>query len=321
MSIENRSTTLTSNDEQSFYNAYYKLECVDPASDQLDQAPGIDFWPDDISACVMNITPSLAHQWLERNIKNRSLKRRHIQELVSVLENGHWRLNGESICFSRHGELLDGQHRLHAIAKSGVAAAAIVVFGVDNEVMRTYDQGSKRTTADHLNINGEKNYVSLGATLRLLFMWKTHQFHKEGPKFTPDQETLENLLTQHPSVRDSVPIAKKSGRFINVTNGAALHFLFRQTKIVMNGDRSLAADHFFEKLASGENITKQDPVYRLREALLLNQTSKKLNSVQTRAMTIKAWNLFSQNRRRGRIHWDPTEEPFPKIHGLAEEAE
>ena len=317
MSIENHSATQSSIDDQSFYNTYYKLEYIDPASDLINHAPGIDFWPDDISACVMNITPSLAQQWLERNIKNRSLKRRQIHELVSVLENDHWRLNGESICFSKHGELLDGQHRLHAIEKSGIAAAAIVVFGVDNEVMRTYDQGSKRTTADHLNISGEKNYVSLGATLRLLFMWKTHQFHKDGPKFTPDQETLENLLAQHPSLRNSIPIAKKSGRFINVANGAVLHFLFRQTNLVMNGNKYPAADYFFEKLASGENITKQDPVYRLREALLVNQTSKKLNAVQTRAMTINAWNLFAQGRKRGSIHWDPAEESFPEIHGLA----
>ncbi|OSM04457.1 hypothetical protein [Magnetofaba australis] len=315
-------TTNAHQDDLSVYKLFYKLEEIDPLTCDEGTAPGIDFWPDAISACVMHITPALAQQWLERNVKNRSLKKRHLHELVSVLENNHWRLNGESICFSKHGELLDGQHRLHAIEKSGIAAAAIVVFGVDNGVMRTYDQGSKRTTADHLNINGEKHYVNLGAALRLLYMWSTEQFHKDGPKFSPDQETLENLLQEHPKLRESIQFGNKARRFINVANGAVLHFLFRRTQYVMNSDKETpAADHFFNKLTTGENITKQDSVYRLREALLVNQTSKKLNSVQVRAMTIKAWNLFAQGKKRGCIHWDPAEEPFPQIHGLDEETE
>ncbi len=145
------------NEDQSVFEMYYQLERIDPRSGSNDQAPGIHFWPKVLSACIMVITPMLAQQWLERNEKNRSLKRRKILELVSALEDRHWRLNGESICFSNGGRLLDGQHRLHAIAKSDIPAAAVVVFGVNDEVMRTYDQGVKRTTADHFNINNEKH--------------------------------------------------------------------------------------------------------------------------------------------------------------------
>ena len=307
--------TEKSSEDLSVFERYYQLDLIDPRTNGDDYAPGLHFWPKHLSACVMIITPTLAKEWLERNGKNRNLKRRKILELVSALEDSHWRLNGESICFSNRGQLLDGQHRLHAILKSGIPAPALTVFGVNNEVMRTYDQGVKRTNADHFNISGEKNCAALGATLRLLYMWKTFQFHKTGPRFTPDQETLDKLLNECPTVRISVQQGKKISRFITPANASVLHFLFSKTKIAMSSDES-AADHFFKKLGSGENVTRQDAVYRLREALTENRTSKKLTEVQIRAMAIKAWNIFVQNRKRGRIHWDATEEAFPEIHGL-----
>ena len=308
--------TRKNNGDQSMFKLFYQLERIDPrARNDSGPHPGIHFWPEVISACVMVITPKLAKKWLKRNGKNRNLKRRKILELATVLKKNHWRLNGESICFSNTGRLLDGQNRLYAFAESGIPAEAIVVFGMDEEVMRTYDQGIKRTSSDHYNISGEKSYASLGATLRLLYMWETHQFHNTGPIFSPDQETLDKLLDKHPSVRNSVLKGQKAYRFLTTANAAVLHLLFSQTKIEMNSG-GLAADHFLEKLVSGENITRQDSVYRLREALTENRTSKKLTAVQIRAMTIKAWNIFSQNRKRGRIHWDSIEEEFPEIYGL-----
>ena len=161
----------------------------------------------------------------------------------------------------------------------------------------------------------EKNYAALGATLRLLYMWETLQFHKVAPKFTPDQETLDKLLAKYPIVRSSVLKGKKVSRFMTTANAAVLHLLFSRTEI-RKSSSELAADHFLEKIGSGENITRQDVVYRLREALTENRTSKKFNTVQIRAMTIKAWNIFAQDRKRGRIQWDSTEEAFPSIYGL-----
>ena len=315
MDLTFKNPTRQNGEDRSVFEMYYQLERIDPRVNSGTQAPGIHFWPRTHSACIMVITPDLAKKWLERNEKNRSLKNRKVLELVSTIEDSHWRLNGESICFSNDGRLLDGQHRLHAVIKSGIPAESFIAFGIDDGVMRTYDQGVKRTNADHFNISGEKNCVVLGATIRLLYMWKTLQFHKAGPKFTPDQETLDKLLAEHPSVRSSVQKSKKTARLMTTANAAALHFLFSYTGIEM-GSGQLAADHFIEKLGSGENITRQDAVYRLREALTENRTSKKLTPVQMRAMTIKAWNIFSQDKKRGRIHWDSTEEAFPEIFGL-----
>jgi hypothetical protein len=301
---------------QSIFESFYQLELIDPRSCGDDQAPGIHFWPKKLSACVMLITPDLAMSWLERNKKNRNLKNRKVLELVSTIEDDHWRLNGESICFSYDGLLLDGQHRLHAIVKSDIPAAAVTVFGVNDEVMRTYDQGVKRTNADHYNIQGEKNYTKLGATLQLLYMWKTRQFHRPGPQFNPDQGTLDKLLDQYPEIRNSVQKTSRTRRFMSTANAAVLHHLFSQTKITMVSTEQLAADFFFERLVSGENLTRQDAIYRLREALIENRTNKKLSTVQIRAMTIKTWNVFSRCQKRGRIQWDSSEQLFPEIFGL-----
>ena len=81
---------------------------------------------------IVRVTPALATEWLEGNV---ALNRRLIPNLVTFyaaeMRAGKWRVNGESIKFSKSGALMDGQHRLHAIIKVNQSIPMVVVRELD----------------------------------------------------------------------------------------------------------------------------------------------------------------------------------------------
>src|SRR5690606_15046145 len=72
--------------------------------------------------------------------------------------NGLWDPSAcDPIRISSTGEIIDGQHRLNAIIKSGVPQDFIVYRNVPDDARYTFDQGKSRTAADAMKIHGVKN--------------------------------------------------------------------------------------------------------------------------------------------------------------------
>jgi len=79
------------------------------------------------------ITPELADEIIKtRNNRNRPLRRDHVNDFKSELQNGTFKEVG-TITVGKSGTLLDGQHRLKAIAESGIGAYMTVVLGQDDD--------------------------------------------------------------------------------------------------------------------------------------------------------------------------------------------
>lgn len=91
------------------------------------------------------ITPSTAKKYLEKNVGNyRKLDKSRVSCYAEEMTNGTWQDNGETIKFSKEGRLLDGQHRLSAIVRSGRCVGMYVVRDVAANV-NVIDVGKPRT--------------------------------------------------------------------------------------------------------------------------------------------------------------------------------
>lgn len=102
---------------------------------------------------IETITPEIAESYLKRNTNNyRSIDSWTVKMYADDMAAGRWQFNGESIRFSKSGELIDGQHRLKAIVKAKVPVKMLVVRDVDDEVS-IYDVGKGRTSAQILSAN------------------------------------------------------------------------------------------------------------------------------------------------------------------------
>lgn len=123
---------------------------------------------------VIKITPEKANEFLGKNIVNRNIRDKRVNQYVKEMQNGRWELNGESIKFNDKGELIDGQHRLTAIVKSGMAIDMCVVWDVPSEVT-ILDRGSGRSTADTLIISGMDKKLANSTVVGIvkLHFWNT----------------------------------------------------------------------------------------------------------------------------------------------------
>lgn len=107
-----------------------------------------------ISAKYMDITPEFAKELLDQNKDNyRAINHKRVEMYSRQMASGLWQENAEPIHVYEDGTLANGQHRLSAVVDSGATIPMLIVYGVKKDV-RTFDVGSRRTTAQILKANG-----------------------------------------------------------------------------------------------------------------------------------------------------------------------
>ena len=98
----------------------------------------------------MDVTPEMAGDLLKNNATNRRVRPGHVNALAAVMAAGQFQSTHQGIALNEEGQVVDGQHRLLAIIKSGVTITMPVAFGVNAEHYGhlMIDVGMNRTTAD-----------------------------------------------------------------------------------------------------------------------------------------------------------------------------
>lgn len=96
----------------------------------------------------------MAREWLERNTINRPLRKSVVAGYKAAYIRGEHRVTHQGIAFCKTGELLDGQHRLTAIAEmpDGFSLEMQVTTGLEPEAFEGIDIGLKRTPGDVLRV-------------------------------------------------------------------------------------------------------------------------------------------------------------------------
>lgn len=115
-------------------------------------------------------TPAMAEDFLKRNSKNRSLNAQRVNHLVRQILDGRWVLTHQGIAFWDDGTLADGQHRLTAIAKAGIAVPVLMTTGLLKPAIHAIDAGLARSTKDVLHFVGINMNVNWVAAARILYM-------------------------------------------------------------------------------------------------------------------------------------------------------
>lgn len=97
---------------------------------------------------IVNMTPEMAEDLLEINTSNRKPRQRVIDHYVSTIKRGEWILTHQGVAVSNTNVLLDGQHRLLAIIKSGKSMPIMVTTGLPDKAFSAIDSGAPRTLSD-----------------------------------------------------------------------------------------------------------------------------------------------------------------------------
>lgn len=128
-----------------------------------------------IISMVMTVTPKLAKEWLDRNVENnRTINHNRVKMYAEDMQAGNWKLTHQGIAFDADGRLIDGQHRLRAVIKAGVAVRMLVMryrYRVAEGALLEMDMGAKRTANNIFRMAGIDDRVHLiGGTLARHFI-------------------------------------------------------------------------------------------------------------------------------------------------------
>lgn len=110
-----------------------------------------------VETCL--ITPEIAKQWLEKNQKNRSLNHKRVSVYAEQMLLGNWVEHHQGIAFYKDGTLADGQHRLAAIVKSGIAIKMLVATGLTNQSGLIIDSHQTRQAHQSIKISGLADWI------------------------------------------------------------------------------------------------------------------------------------------------------------------
>lgn len=112
------------------------------------------------------ITPELAKKYLGGNEGNRKLRDTVVAAYAADMTSGNWNDSADivtPIMISREGRLVDGQHRLTAVVKSGVSVVMYVAHDVEDGVFKYLDAGARRSVADQIGCADSKLVAAIAS--------------------------------------------------------------------------------------------------------------------------------------------------------------
>lgn len=266
---------------------------------------------------LVDITPDLAREWLSFNIHNRNIRQRVVLAYAADMQDGNWRWNGETIKFAADGALLDGQHRLAAIAESGCTIPTLVVRGLKNDAQETVDGGAKRRFADVLKLRGEQTPIVLAAVLRNVVLWESSE-RFTATRYSPTNAQMLQALEKYPWVRDIAAPAENCARHCGLPSSIVGFGWWLFSETAPDDQTSRDVEFFFGRLADGQALAKGDPVYELRRAVENSRSVRGQRSQRyLAALMIKAWNAYRDGNKIGLLSYRPggeKPERFPEPH-------
>lgn len=267
---------------------------------------------------IETITPKAALEIIAASelagFVNRPLAKRTVEAYAQDMKAGKWQFNGEPIRIDISGNLIDGQHRLHAIVRAGLPQDLLIIRGIEKDTFSTIDRGRTRSLADILAIDGYTSHVKrLPASAKAIYQYVMQgQYTQRVPKLHVD------------IIRGVVRLHEK-----RIIEGAKLYEKYMKRPLITSSilislsvffDIVSRTDAFelFDGLLGGANLSENDPRFIARNKLL-EMRGRYARSVPNQAVeaafVIMAWNKFKRNETVKLLRWNIGND-FPQILGL-----
>ncbi len=259
---------------------------------------------------LMEITPTIAKEWLKKNPNYRKLKPRAVARYTRIMEAGKWKVNANTIKLGDANILIDGQNRLTACINANKSFKTWVAFGVDTH--EGIDEGVNRTVADELRYQGYRNYTVLAAAARFV-----HDFEHAALNREIQFSNLEIIETikKHKLLEEFVAVARRRTHNLPESPIAAVLYLGSNKDL----EHPLVSK-FLDGLETGANLSRGNPILVLRDfwAKLTLQPYRPSHTA-IRAHIVLAWNGLVQKKRKFTkkdLEWyesGPRKQDFPRL--------
>lgn len=262
--------------------------------------PTLEYGTMDVS--IKKITPSEAEKILENNHVNRNIRPTLVAAYRRDMNQGKWRFTGEPIQFSRSGALLNGQHRLTALAGSRAKRVQdgidfLVVSGLPDDAQSLMDQGAPRTIADALTIQygAIKNLTLTSSVARWLTVAPrvTSEFSPNTIRIKAStSEVLETFRKYGTELVEAAQIATAMRKLIPGSPTAHAYSWIQLSRV----DKE-AANEFYKAMADMEWAWPEDPrkaALRRLQIMVADQDYRTTieSAVSVVSLVTRAWNMW-----------------------------
>jgi hypothetical protein len=268
-----------------------------------ERPPAVHTIPHNIG--FVDVTPALAETWLSMNKGNRKLREFRVRRYAHEMAKGEWLPSCQGIGFSIEGRLIDGQHRLAAVVRSGVTVPMLVVPSLAEELLDRVDVGANRSLGDLVELGNSTSWGrAVGVAARLHSNYVLRRNTSSSRPLTPHE--ILGVVAEHPGLMDTAETYAKRVQDSScpLSLGRCV-FLFYNMTTGADADK---ADAFIDGLIDGTGLVRGAPVHRLRERLLTSRTSRgeikrKMSEAEQLALSIKAWRLHVQGEAVSHLLW------------------
>ena len=247
-----------------------------------------------IEHAVVMVDGATAKRWLSRNVKNRKVRQLLVERYRSDMVAGRWTFAGDPIRFNVDGHLVDGQHRLHALAETDLTLPMLVVRGLPDEAQGVMDQGGRRTPGDQLGLRGVKDANAVAAAVKQYLIWTEGLLFRDSKAAQAQITTprIEGWVEDNPVLVENlskiIGLTKQNDAPPSVAAAAALRF--------MQIDAAAAVE-FFTLLARGAG-TEGHPIVTLDKRLQRHRREGlKMPNRDYLSLFILAWNAWREDRQ------------------------
>lgn len=259
---------------------------------------------------TLRISPIMALEMMELNVSNRPLNKVTVDYYARQMKSGQWTLSGQTISISDKNTLIDGQHRLAAVVKSGCTIEFIVAYDVPEGSFINYDSLRSRGLSDVMSCSRIPNAKKTSSAISKYNAIRIDCLAAAGFGFT--------------SGRGDSGGVKKDRKLTNVdamdlyySNSELWDYLIRlsekcYSRIKLYTQSQIAAisfylikdighnrevvESFFLQLFLNENVTNKS-IYNLREKLITSSIGNlRLINRLKYVYLVKCWNAFVTGR-------------------------
>lgn len=260
------------------------------------------------------ITPDIAMDILQNNHRNRKMNKELVLLYADQMSRGLWKFNGESIIISDENILLNGQHRLGAIIKSGTSQKFIVVQGISQAAFDTIDTGKTRTAGDILSIANIKESTKISSIITRFFGVSVSQSRRESllRSRRSKQEVLSEYQSNPDFWRAVLTASSRLYRRIRLLSqsdiGGYIAYLVKE-----KGHDFNFVESFFNQLFFDTDI-ENSTIPLLRDKLIRSITTQyKISSRLRHALIVKTWNAYVDGKEYKRLSFDIDKEEIQEF--------
>ena len=214
---------------------------------------------------AITLNPGLAAVILTHNPDNRNIRQTKALQYEADMRAARWVFNGEPIIISKDGLVNDGQHRLRALVEANCTLPMLFVFGVERDTRLTVDQGTARTAADYLGMEGVENSAAAAGIARIIIAIE----RERGARLYRENEVTTGQVRaraeRDPKIGEAARYAMAMHKY---TKSFCPPSVIGSAFYMLNDVHPTDAREFMNRVCMGDGLSRDTPAYAVRDGLL-----------------------------------------------------